>query len=156
MNQRGSVEGYLIAGAVVIGMGAAIAVQTYRLDSLRVEYAEFKAGVEALGDAAKKSAKEKEAKDKANKEQADAENARTTANLNAVIAKLRAQRTSSGALPAAATTSSRPDLACFDRAEYQREDGVATAKLLGGARSLADEGTAATVNLNTAKGWATR
>ena len=154
--QRGIGEIYLVAGAVVIAMGAAIAIQTYRLNELRIEYAEFKAGVEALGRAAEKSAKEKEAKDKLAKEQADAANAKTTATLNAAISKLRAQRPRTIFLPAAPAGSNRPDLACFDRAEYQRADGEATGRLFAGARSLADEGTKNTVDLDTGKGWATQ
>src|SRR3990167_2687685 len=78
MNQSGIGEVYLVAGVVVIRMGAAIAVQTYRLESVKAEYAEFKGGVEALGKAAEQAAKEKEAKDKLAKEKADDDKKRLT------------------------------------------------------------------------------
>ena len=109
-----------------------------------------------LGEQQKKDTEEKDAAYKAVKERADEENARQHAADIATILRLRRAATnpSSSVLPAAPTGSSRPDLICFDRAEYQREDGNALGILFAGARSLADEGTAATVDLNTAKNWA--
>ena len=137
-------------GVIILVLGAAVTIQTKRLDSLRMEYAEFKAGVEVLGKAAEKAAKEKEAKDKLAKETADAENARTTANLHAAIAKLRAQRTSSSFLPAPAPTTGSLDRAAFDRAELERAIRTLDSEVQG----IVAEGDKAVIDLNTAKGWA--
>lgn len=122
-------------------------------DELAREYGIFKAGVAAAGEKAERDRQARIKEDKKAKEKADAENARTVADLRSTIAGLRGANPSRSVLPAVPSGSSRPDLACFDREQYLREDGVLTAKLFAGARGLADEGTASTVDLNTAKRW---
>lgn len=116
----------------------------------------FVAQVKVAGNKQEAEAKAKMMADKLAKDTADAENAATVSRLNGTIGRLRADadRARGGLLPAAPAGSRRPDLACFDRAEYQRADGIATEKLYRGARGLADEGTAATVALDTGKRWA--
>ena len=155
--QRGFLEGPLLyaalgATALVLAMGGLLWLQTSRLDALQTEYDAFKGGVEALGKAAKVEADRKAKEDRTKKEQADAENAKTVADLNARIAGLRKQLSTSGGSMSPAPAGSRcPDgQTCFDRAEYQRADGV----FVAGARSLSDEGAAVTADLDTAKRWA--
>ena len=151
--QRGFVlmtYAYIAAGVVVLGMAGAVYVQTARLTACKAEYAKFVGGVEAIGKAADKAAKDKEAMDRILKEQADAENARTTASLRATVKRLRDTRPSGGFVPPAPAGASRPDLACYSRAEYLG----ATGNLVEGLRRLADEGSEAAVGLNTAKEWA--
>jgi hypothetical protein len=146
------VNPYLIGG-VAIAVVAILAGAFYAGGvGPRAELAKFRAEVAATGEVAKLEAAAKEAADKSRKEKADAEHERTVADLRATVGRLRAERPSSSFVPAAPAGSSRPDLICFDRAEYQRADGVLTA----GARGLADEGTAATVDLDTAKRWGQR
>lgn len=113
---------------------------------------DFIASQKALGEEAAKKAALQQASDKLKKDTADAENAKRIADLNGTIGRLRKQRDSAGAgrLPPAPAGSTRVDLACFDRAEYQRAYGEFVARL----RGLADEGTAATVDLDSAKKWA--
>lgn len=131
------------------------ALQHLALKFCRAEFAQFRADTESLEAAAKVAAARKEFADLEKRAQADAENTRTLADLRNTIAKLRNNLNASRSrLPEAPASSPRPDLACFDRSEYQREDGIAVEKLFAGARELADEGTTATVNLNTAKRWA--
>ena len=157
MNQRGSVEGYLIAGAVVVGMGVAIAIQTYRLDSLRVEYAEFKAGVEVLGKAAEKAAKEKEAKDKANKERSDAEKKRLTADLAVTAGRLRQANSRIGDLSAPAPDAASPTRTCFDPAQLSaalRSLSEGIKRFDEGVLGIAVEGSQAVIDLDVAKRWA--
>ena len=151
--QRGFVlmtYAYIAAGVVALGLVGAVYVQTLRLGTCKAEFATFVGGVDALGKAAEKASQDKAMRDKLFKENADAENTRTVAALRATVKRLRDASPSGSFVPAAPAGASRPDLACFDRAEYQRADGGFTE----GARGLADEGTAATVNLNTAKDWA--
>ena len=158
-NQRGFLEGPMLyaalgASVLILALGGLVWLQTSRLDDLRAEYEQFKGGVEALGRAAKDAAAAKEAEDKKRKESADAENAKTVAALNSRIAGLRKQlSTSGGSLSPSPAGSRCPDgQTCFDRAEYQRADGDFVAE----ARGLADEGTAVTADLDTAKRWAQR
>lgn len=150
----------LLGLALLIG---AIGVQTWRLDrsqasyaTLEAEFQQFKGAVAALGEKAKADAALREAEDKRKMEAANAENARTRNALNIALNGLRklAPDPRRSLLPVAPAGSSRPDLACFDRTEYQRADGEATGRLFEGARSLADEGSAATVDLDSARRWA--
>lgn len=121
-------------------------------DALKTQYDQFMGGIKAIGKAAQDRAAAQQKADLAKKEQADAENARTHAADAVTIASLRRQRDSARGsnVPAAAPGSSRPDLACFDRAALESALGG----LLAEIRGLADEGTAATVDLNTAREWA--
>lgn len=149
--------GYVAIAALLVisGLGVAVKVQTSRLDALRAEYAQFKGGVEALGLAAKKATAEQEARDKANKEKADAENVHTTATLRADIERLRRDRDGarSRILPQTPGGSKCPDgQACFERAELER----ALRDYRSAIRGLVDEGSAVTVDLDTAKRWAAK
>lgn len=156
MKQRGFIElpilgwAAIAAGVVIAGLCVSVYIQTLRLGAVKSEFATFRGGVEALGHAAEEAAKAKEAADKKRKEDADAKLAKYVALHADALKRLRDAKSSGSFVPAAPAGSSRPDLACFDRAEYQRADGVFTE----GARSLADEGTASTLGLDVAKGWA--
>ena len=144
----------------VAALGVMTKLYLGKRDELAAEkqaFVSFRAQVKVLGEAAATKAKAQEMSDKLAKDTADAENAATVARLNASIAKLRHDADSArrSVLPAAPSGSKRPDLLCLDRAEYQREDGVLTERLLQGARGLADEGTKNTVGLATGQKWAT-
>ena len=142
-----------LAAALVMGLtGLWAYVEKQRYEALKQEYEQFKGGVEALGQAAKKKADQDAAADKARQEKTDADHKRIHDADAATIARLRARHPSSSFVPPAPAASSRPELACFDRADYSRADGVFTE----GARRLADEGAAATLDLNSAKAWAQR
>ena len=131
------------------------AVAFYRWDAQRWEkkYYTFEAQVKVLGEAAKERAKAQEMADKLRKDTSDAEHKAAVSTLAATIKRLRDTNTYRGQLPAAPASSSRPDLLCLDRTEYQREDGAAFERLREGARSLADEGSKNTIDLNTGKKW---
>lgn len=124
-------------------------------DALQGEYAGFVADVKAKGEAAQRAAVWQSHVDEMNKEKADAENATTTANLAIALNSLR--RTADNSrhdLPAAPASSSRADLACFDRGILGRGNGELDKQLVEGARRIADKGTESTVGLNTARKWA--
>ena len=110
----------------------------------------YQAVVKAVGEAQEANTKLRIAADKQRKEKADAKLTKDIAGFKRTIAGLRRDRPSSSFVPAAPAGSSRPDLICFDRAEYQRADGSFTE----GARRLADEGTESTLGLDAAKAWA--
>ena len=122
-----------------------------KYDKLQASYDTFKGGVAALGEQAKAKAALQALADLKKQERADDENKRTVATLRADIKRVRleADRARGGGVPAAPAGASRPDLACFDRAAFESAYGELTAEVRGGA----DEGTEATVDLNTAKIW---
>lgn len=128
-----------------------------REDVARVQQAfeSFKAEEKALGEKAARETAAKEAADKLAKDTADAENKTAVAALNSRIAELRHQRDSSRSafLSKAPAGSVCPQgQACFDRPEFERAYG----DFVKSVRGLADEGTAMTMDLDTAKMWARR
>jgi len=140
----------IIYGVVGLIIVSAVGGYIWNCESQKEKFAVYKSNVELLGKKAQADADKQKADDKLRKEKADAENKRTADNLRLTIKRLRDANASRGIVPAAPAGSSRPDLAAFDRAEYLG----ATGKLVEGLRGLADEGTAATVDLDTAKTWA--
>lgn len=137
--------GDALLAKLYVGAKSQVAAETQKYDS-------FVADVKVMGQKAQDAATLKAASDKLAKDTADAENAATVARLNTDIAKLRADadRARGGFVPAAPAGSSRPDLACYDRATLESALGG----FVAGVRGLADEGAAATVDLNTARKWA--
>ncbi len=141
---------WITIGGVILLLGGAVLVQSARLDTCKAEHAKFVAEVKAVGDAQNAATKIKDAENKTKMEKANAENARTKSALTIALNSVRNTRPSGSFVPAASPGAKRPDLACYDRAEYSG----ATGKLVEGLRGLADEGTAAAVDLNSAKMWA--
>ena len=160
ISQRGFLLYVGIAAAIAIGgLTLALYVQSSRLEGeqeahgrTKASYAAFVSDTKRMGLEAQKRADDQKAKDKLAKEKADAENAKTIAALTADIGRMRRERANSrgDGVPPAPPGSKRADLACFDRAEYRRAYGELVTEIRGGA----DEGTASTVNLNTARKWA--
>jgi len=142
--------GAAAAGVLILGLGAAVKVQSSRLETCKTEHAAFVDKVKTVGEAQEAAAKLTDEQNKTRMEKANAENARTKSALAIALNSLRSQRPSSGFVSAAPATSSRPDLACYDRADL----GGTIGKVVDGVRAIADECTAATVDLNTAKAWA--
>lgn len=141
--------GAFAAGAIS-GGGLAWTVQGWRLDAVKAEFKGFVATTRAQGEAAQKLSDATKAADKKRKDQADAENKRTIDTLRADVKRLRNARAGSSFVPAPAPGASRPELACFDRAELER----AIRDLDRGVQGLVDEGSEAAVNLDTARTWA--
>ena len=147
----------IAAGVVIVGLGIAVKVQTSRLDAVKAEYAQFKGGVQAIGEAAKIATAAREAADKDKKERADAENLRAKRDLAGVYSayrSLRDQRARGSVLPEAAPGSTGAATACFDRSALDRGMADADGVLQQGAEKILLRGDAAIVDLNTAKSWA--
>ncbi len=138
------------AAAVIVLLGIALKVEALRLEALRAEYEAFKAQVKAVGEEQETKSRAQAESDKKRMEAADAENAAALATLAGTIKRLRDDHPRGGILPAAPAGSGRPDVAAFERAELERALG----RYREAVRGLADEGTAATLNLDTAKRWA--
>ena len=140
-----------VAGNAVLGKLYTGALQDYAAE--KQAYASFKEQVKVLGEQQEKHSAEVKSLNEARKKEADNANAQKVASLNAAIGKLRADadRAGSGKLSAAPTGSKCPDgQACFDRAEFERAYGG----LVKDVRQWADEGSAVTLDLDTAKAWA--
>ena len=119
----------------------------------RDSFLTFRTEVNVKGTAAKDAAAKQTQLDQLKKEKTDADYEKRIAVLGSTVGKLRREADARGSgVPAASPTSKRPDLACFDRAEYQRAYGEFTQEI----RGLADEGTAGTVGLDVAKEWGAR
>lgn len=143
--------------AAVAGFGALKMRQhdNIRYEALEREYAQFRGRVAAEGAAAQARAVAQAERDKRRKENADKDHAQTVAALDIAVRGLRvAADNHSFTVPAAPSGSQRPDLACFDRGDYQRAWGEDFKRLRDGIRVLLDEGAACTVGLDAAKRWA--
>ena len=137
---------------LVVGFGLYWKGHIDGAERVQLKFDAFVSETKALGDKARADALKKESDDKLAKGKADEQNRMVIATLTSTISGLRQQRASAGGgqLPAAPAGAKRPDLICFDRQAYQSAYGG----LVTEVRGLADEGTASTVNLDTAKLWA--
>lgn len=150
-----------VIGAAVLALAVAAYIVTLRLErdhyrnelvEERAAFIEFKAETLALADKARKAAAEREAADNKRKGDADAQNSAALDTLAGSIKRLRDERDRArrGRLSAAANAASDPDVACFDRPVVERAYGELVTRL----RDLADEGSKAVIDLDTAKRWA--
>lgn len=126
-----------------------LGIQTKRLESSKAEHAAFVAQVAAQGKAAEEAAAKQKLHDMKNKERTDEEYNRRVAEFTRTIAGLR-QRAPGSFVPAAPAGASRPELACYDRAELVGAVG----KFVAGARAIADEGTKESLMMDAARAWA--
>ena len=137
----------ILALAIMGAIGTGVyKVKKWGGDEVRAEWSEANKKAEA-------SARAKEAADRTIKEKADAENTASVARLNADVAKLRNERDrrNSTKLSAAPAGSKCPEgQACFDSASFESAYGELVADL----RAKADECSAVTTDLDTAKKWA--
>ncbi|MGE5509624.1 MAG: hypothetical protein ACM31O_00050 [Bacteroidota bacterium] len=135
---------------VILGLGAAVKVQTDRLDTCKAAHAAFVAQVKAAGEAAEAAAKAKEAADRKTKERADATHKRELDRLHAAYVSMRDSRTSTGLVPPAGAGSRSPEVACYKRADLDR----ALRAFDSGVAGLLEAGDSAIAGLNTARQWA--
>ena len=145
-----SVYGHLAVGALILGLGAAVKVQTNRLDACKAAHAAFVAQVETIGREAEKNARAKEAADKKTKERADANHKRELSRLHAAYVSMRDSRAHSRYVPAASAAALRPDRAAFDRAELERAIQQLDERVSG----LVAQCDATRVGLDSVKRWA--
>jgi hypothetical protein len=146
-----------IAGLFMWGWVQTKRIASYKADltTLQAEYDTFKARVAVEGKAAQERADKQSKEDKLRKEQSDAENKRIHAIDLQRINSLRHDADSSGRylMPSTAANAGRAANAiCFERTEFESANRAVLERL----RAIADEGDAATLDLNTAKNWATK
>lgn len=150
--------------AALAALGAAVAIFTgvkvhahdrIALDALQGRFDAFRTQVAYAGKLAQIAADKEIAAGKLAKENADRENKATHAADAVIIAKLRAdaakRNSSGGSLRPNPPGSVCPEgQVCFDRTGYQRAIG----EFDTAARQLADQCTAVSTDLNTAREWA--
>ena len=142
---------YAVVAIALIGAAAGFYGKIHH-DGYEQGQAEKQADWDAANRKAETQARAKEAADKLAKDTADAEHKAAVDRLNASIAKLRADadRRRASFLPATPAAAAGSDTACFDRPQYLGAYG----SLVEGLRGLANEGTQAVADLDTAKKWA--
>ena len=144
------------AGLLILVLGAAVKVQSARLDNVKQEYATFKAEVKAKGEAQEAATKLKDAENKLAKEKADGLNAkakRDLAGLYDAYSKLLDTNSRLSQLPPAAPGSASSSDITFDRASLDRGLAAADGILQSGATKILRRGDEAITDLNTAKNW---
>lgn len=157
MSERGFITGvalYAAIGAVAVmgAMGIALKIKSSQLDACRAEYTAFRTETKRLGEAQDKANREKESRDRKEKETTDARHKATVAGLNRELERVRDLHARSSLTPQASATTRRPDLACFDRAEFARALSV----FEGEVEAIVGEGAARAIELDLAKEWAQR
>lgn len=140
---------YIFAG-IVFGGGVVWKIQELRVNSYRNTLAEMSATLKAQGEAAKKVVEAVIARDNKLKERTDNDHKVTIDKLNADIKRLRDNRPRTSFVPTAPASARSPEVACFDRSELES----AIRDFDAGIQRLVDEGSARTVDLDSAKQWA--
>lgn len=154
-NQRGF--GYVM-GALILALVLSLAgnaILWLRVDNVQLEAENFEIQVEADGKVAKEKAEKIDFWNGENLRIANEKLNDANANNITLIAELRKQSgLASSRLPEASRETSRPDLYCADRQEFERRNGESFATLQAETRSIADRGTANSMRLDSACTWA--
>lgn len=149
--------GAIGAVLVILGLSATVWVQTSRLETRTIElkaktkqYDDFVLAVKVIGEDQEKKTKETEAKHKQLVKEKNDENSLAHAKLANTAKRLRDKRSAgSGLVPTAPSGTSRPELACYSRAELD----TALRTFTGDTGELVIEGESNSIDLNTAKSW---
>lgn len=173
MNQKGfilptglALYGIIGAAVGVLGLTGAVWLQTSRLETRTVEletrtvelkaktdeHDKFVADVKLIGEAQEKIAKATDDRYKKLVKEKDDELFVARTQFASVAKRLRDPVSGSGrsVLPPAPANTSRPDLACYARADLD----AALRSFTGGAGEIVIEGQSNTIDLNSAKEWA--
>jgi hypothetical protein len=141
---------YGVIALTIVGLAWYADSQHDRAIKAETQFKNYRDDVVAAGKRAEREADEQRDRDKKRQERANEANERNTAALNRELIRLRANNATQMLLPPAPAGSSRPDLACFDRAEFigaARKRGDRVLEIVGA-------GAKATVDLDDAKTWA--
>lgn len=137
---------WIIAGVLALGAGGYI----LHCEAVKKDRSQIIASLEAQAKEQEKRNNARIAQDRKAKETADEAANRSLAQLQRTIVRLRNDRERAPSVPAAPAGSSKPELACFARADLDRAVG----NLEAGVEGLVAEGAEAAVGLNTAREWA--
>ena len=145
-----TIYGAIGAIIVIAGLGEALKVQTHRLALSEAAYDSFVAQTKALGDVQNEKVKAADQLHASIVKEKDHENSALHDKLSTTSKRVRDTNTRGSLVPQNPAGSASPNLACFDRAEFERALG----DLAGQLRAGADEGAAAAVGLDAARRWA--
>jgi len=145
-------KGLAIAMISSILMGAAGSwyVQGLRIDKLKADHSLEIQKIKNMGEIVQAKSNQITVTQEKAKEVADVDYKEDFARLNAELKRLRNERSRTSYTPPAPANSSRPDLACFDRAEFD----FALQHLIGGVPTLTEEGDQNTARLVSGMKWA--
>jgi len=142
--------GAIAAGAVILALSLAVWVQTGRVEAWKGKHDNLVTQTKIIGD--KRNADTKIENERLTKKAKEA-NEQTTI-LRAKFAdasnRLRDNSTRRSYVPSVTTSTSRPDLSCYDRAELDR----AIRDFTGNTGELVIEGESKSIDLDVAKTWA--
>jgi len=138
--------GWIVAGVVSLGAFGYVA----HCQHVKKDRETFIAKLESQAAQQKEAAEKKADEDRKAKETADENTQNQLDSLHRTIKRLRDERARAGSVPAAPASSSRPDLACFDRTLFSGAVG----NLEAGVEGLVAEGAENTIALNNARRWA--
>ncbi len=153
----------IFAFGVAIGTSGAWTVQGYRLDAAKLatklvqqEFDQFKDKVKTEGEIAQKASDATKARQEKEKQDADQDWSKRVAVLTSDNNELREQasHTPSSFLSTPEANSLRPDLTCYDRAEFDTTLQRYVQQSRIGAENLLAEGDQTTLSLNVGKEWA--
>ena len=140
----------IFAFSLASGGATAWWVQGLRLTAAKNEHKAFVAQTKAIGDVAEIKARQKDADLKRLKETVDHETKLNNSKLDDAARRLRDVNTRRSFVPTTSADSKRPDLACFDRTDFD----TATRELARSVSEITIEGEQATIGLDSAKVWA--
>lgn len=138
-----------LAGSLIAGSSAWY-VQGLRIDKLKADHSLEIQKIKNMGEIVQAKSDTITVTQEKAKEVADVDYKEDFARLNAELKRLRNERSRTSYTPAAPANSSRPDLACFDRAEFD----FALQHLIGGVPTLTEEGDQNTARLVSGMKWA--
>jgi hypothetical protein len=151
MNIAVLVASIALAVGLLTGFAGAWNWQSSKVEAITLKHGTFVESTRLLGRAAEADTKQKDSRNQANKTKADHENKLALDTLRIDIKRLRDSRASSSYLPSPTSTTISSDLACFDRTELESAIRLFDDEVAG----IVSKGDEATVDLNTAKRWAT-
>lgn len=137
---------WIVSGALALGAGGYV----IHCQHVKKDRNEIISNLEREAQEQKKRNDEREAREKRAKQEAEANAKRNLDQLHRTIARLRNERNRAPSVPAAPANASRPELACFDRAELNRTVGNFEA----GVEGLIGEGAASAIEMEAVKAWA--
>ena len=137
---------WIVSGVIALGAGGYI----LHCEHVKNDREKFINTLRQQAQQQEQENKQRAKNDQAAKEKADADAKRNLDQLHRTVARLRNERARASSVPAAPASASRPELACFDRAEL----AGAVGNLEAGVEGLVAEGAEAAVGLDSAKEWA--
>lgn len=136
--------------SVLMGSAGAWYLQGLRIDKLKADHSLEIQKIKNVGEIVQAKSDTITVTQEKAKEVADVDYKEDFARLNAELKRLRNERARTSYTPAAPANSSRPDLACFDRAEFES----AFQFLDAGLQELIAEGDQNTARLVSGMKWA--